>query len=167
MDLRTLTRLLLKLVGLYLLITILFNLPPILAAPESILPGNMAYLVTIILVGVMLLWFPGVIVDKIILIQGTELEGVVTASKLLRVGVILLGVYFVSIASYSLLFSLGKLKGYFFFAPAFKDSSAPPMLPQDIGELLGSVLQLAIGLTMWLRSSLIVKASGNFEQEKE
>ena len=112
MDLRTLTKLLLKLIGLYWLTASLVGAIGLVALPLSGLghdttPYRAVNLVGYFIVGAALVWFPGTIANRVLRIQGSEMEGAITAERLLGVGISLLGVYFTVVSISALIFSIG------------------------------------------------------------
>jgi len=112
MDLRTLTKLLLKLMGLYWLTASLVGALSIGALVVSGLghdstPYRAVNLVGYLIVGAALLWFPGTIANRVLRIEGAEMEGAITAERLLGVGVSLLGVYFTVESVSAIIFSIG------------------------------------------------------------
>src|ERR1700693_4747572 len=102
MDLRTLTKLILKLAGLYYLASSLIAAMGIVANPvPNAVPWYVATYSMYLLLGAALFWLPGTIVSHVLRIKGAELEGALTASKLLEVGLALLGAYFFVAGAYA------------------------------------------------------------------
>ncbi len=164
MELRTLTKLILKLTGAYLLVATLLALPPVLAAPDQLQLGGLVFVVVYVFAGAALLWFPGLIVNRVIGIEGAALEGSASASRLLRVGVVLLGFYFSVSAAYGLVFTWARLNLFYRFSSTFPGASGPEMTADDFGYLVASALQLVLGLSMWFGSRIIVRLSGSFNE---
>src|SRR5262245_7970553 len=113
MDLRTLTKLMLKLAGLYLLATVLISIPTILVTPAQYISIAATSLALYAVAGLALVLFPGAIISSIIRINGHESEGAVTATAVLRVGVMLLGCYFAISASYSVALIWAKTQWFY------------------------------------------------------
>ena len=78
MDIRTLTKLILKLAGAYILVTVLFSVPNALVAPADYLAPTIAWLVIYALVGLALFWFPGAVANRVVRLEETPLEGSIT-----------------------------------------------------------------------------------------
>jgi hypothetical protein len=149
MDTRTLTKLLLKLVGLYWLTGSLVSAISLATtigtdASEYRLFASVSYIV----VGVALIWFPGAITNRILRIEGSELEGAVTADRLLGVGISLLGLYFSVVSISALIFSLGAFGEWGGHAP------------EQIAAFTAWLVQLAIGLTLVLGRKRVVSLIG-------
>jgi hypothetical protein len=142
MDLRTLTNLLLRLIGLYWLTASLVSLISIgamtlTAAGTDTTPYRAYTSFGYIVVGAALVWFPGTIVNRVLRIEGAELEGGITAKRLLGVGVSLLGLYFTVVALSALVFSIG---GFGELGGKFEAEQG--------WALVAWLVQLAIGLTL-------------------
>jgi hypothetical protein len=165
MDMRTLTKLVLKLAGLYLLTSTLLGLPLILAAPDQMIVGNLVYLAVYVVVGLLLVVFPGVIINKAIHIEGADLTGTITAASLLRVGTILLGFYFTITAAYGLVFTFAKSTLFYRFISTFPGSIGPEVTPDDFAYLIAMSVQLILGLALWLGNQYVVRISGGFKDD--
>jgi len=112
MDLRTLTKLLLKMIGLYWLTVSLVGAISLGALSLSGLgqdttPYRVFSLIGYFVVGAALLWFPGTVMNRVLRIQGAETEGAITADRLLGVGISQLGLYFTVVSVSALIFSIG------------------------------------------------------------
>ena len=78
MDILTLTKLVLKLGGIWLLIVAILSLPGLFAAPAEYVGLGYVAVGLYFAVAFMLLWFPGVLINRVLLIRGTDLEGSAT-----------------------------------------------------------------------------------------
>gem|GEM_PF-2845474 len=152
MDARTLAKLVLKLAGLYLLVSALFNLPALFFAqvPREQLALVVLSLLIYAIVGCGLLWFPGVVLDRVIRVRTVAEEGTLTADRLLIVGVTLLGVYFAATALFSLVYWIGKLQ---LFGEPVPFASVPP---EGKAQLAAVVAQETVGLALWLGGAKLV-----------
>jgi hypothetical protein len=166
MDLRALTRLVLKLAGVFLLGSMLMNMPAIIAAPDELKVMNYTYLALYLVAGLFLLWLPGVVVNHVIRIEGPELHGAVTASRLLRVGIILLGFYFSVSALASLAFNYAKFGLFWRLASPYTGASGPPMTPDDFAYIVSTVTQLLFAVLLWSGSRFVVQFVGAFGDER-
>jgi len=163
MDIRTLTKLLLKLAGLYLLITVWTEIPLILNTPHEFRVGSVLYAVSTAGAGLLLLWLTGGISNQIIRIGGLEEQGAGSASSLLRVGCILLGLYSVASAIYGLVFELAQLRLFYHFNATFPGSPGPPIGPPDFATLTAKTVELLLGLALWLGSKYVLRFSLLFD----
>ena len=152
MDLRTLTKLLLKLVGLYWLTASLVGLISygaftLSGSGHDTTPYLMFNLAGYFVVGAAFLWFPGTIVNNVLRIRGVEFEGGVTADLLLGVGIALLGVYFTVVSISALIFTVG---GFGELGAKYE--------PSQLWSLAAWVVQLLIGLALIFRRHQIIRA---------
>jgi len=156
MDMREITRLLLKLAGLYLIVTVLIAAPTVIRTPEPYRIDGAASLVLYALVGFALFFLPGFISNRIVRVP-TETGGAVSSEKLVQVGTILLGVYFTASAAYDLVYTY--VKTHWFPQLHFPGSRGPDMPPDDFAYLIASSAQIVIGLALWLGSKYVVRAA--------
>src|SRR3979490_583456 len=84
MDLRTLTKLVLKLAGVYLLLTALVALPSVINLPRPYNIESAIYVGLYCFVGLVLIWLPGCIINAVSHIPPGDLEGAISAAKLLQ-----------------------------------------------------------------------------------
>ena len=165
MDLRTLTKLALKLAGLYFLVTALMGFPTLLNVPRPYNIDSAVVLSVYLVIGVVLIWFPGAILNSVIRIPASELEGAVTAAKLLQVGCILLGVYFAVTAVYAVIFTYAKARLFYDVMKPFPNSRGPDLTPDDFGNLVASGVEFLLGLCLWFGSRHIVRLMGSFSDD--
>lgn len=142
MDLRTLTKLVLKLLGLYWLTASLVgavNLGALMLSGlgHDTTPYRMFNLIGYFVVGAALLWFPGTIANRVLRIEGAESEGGITANRLLAVGTSLLGLYLTITSISALVFSIGS------FA-----STDERYASEQVWAFVAWLVQLGIGLTL-------------------
>ena len=96
-DLRTLTKLILKLLGVYMLVMLLISVPLFYftdSVPIYLQITNIIYGVAMLLVSAGLIWFPGAVSNKILRLKGENFAPAAKAHSGFRVGVALLGLYF-------------------------------------------------------------------------
>jgi hypothetical protein len=157
MDMRDLTRLVLKLAGLYMLVNVLVAIPSVIATPK---PYGVEWGVSLglyAIAGLALLLIPGRIINRVLHISGEVTEGSVSTEKLLRVGSILLGVYFIVAAAYGLIYTYAKVSLFFRVVEPYSRFRGPEMSPDDFAYLLASGVQIALGLFLWLGSRFVVR----------
>ena len=159
MDLRTLTKLMLKLFGLYGLFASITQLVSLFALPtiEWFMTVNF---VAWFALAAACFWFPGVIVNRVLRIEGSELEGAVTADRLFGVGVSLLGLYLVVSALFPILFTLAEARWFYHFTKVFDGARGPDMNASQFASLLTYSLQLIGGLFLWFGWRPIVRVTG-------
>jgi len=165
MDLRTLTKLVLKLAGLYLLLTALVALPSVINLPKPYNIESAIYVGVYCFVGLALVWLPGRIISTVIRIPPADLEGTVSAMKLLQVGCILLGVYFALTGAFSFLFTYAKARLFYDVVRPFENSRGPDLLPEDFANLMTSGVRFVVGTCLWFGSRYVVRITGRFHDD--
>ena len=161
MDLREITRLVLKLAGLYLLVTVLLGIPATVLLPDPYSVQSAISLGLYGLVGLALFFFPGLVMNRVIRVQA-ETAGDVSSEKLVQVGSILLGLYFTVTAAYGLIYTYVKTR--WFPQLHFPGSRGPDMPADDFAYFIAAGAQIVIGLALWLGSKYVVRASFLFKQ---
>ena len=149
MDLRELTKLAVKLAGLYVLVNAVIALVTALADPEAKMPAwflgaNALYM----LLGAALFWFPGMVISRVVRLEG--IEGPISPSRVMEVGFGLLGVYFAMEALYGFVYTIARVKLFYRFSNTFDVGKAPDFTPSDLAALVGSIVQIVVGLSLWL-----------------
>jgi len=151
MNLRDVTRLVLRLAGLYYLVTVTVSVTitvvALIATPEAtwtVLPfaNDFVYFV----IGAALFWFPGIVLDRVLRI---DVEGPIATPRLLEVGLGLLGAYFVIQASYGFIYVIARAKWFYHLNEILGRSTAPDFRPNELAELAACVVQIAIALGVW------------------
>jgi hypothetical protein len=146
MDLNSLVKVLLKVAGIYFLVLVVLILPPILSGN---LPGRASagawFSVGIWgVAGIALLLFPNAIANHVIRIRGPIAGDKAAPSDLVNSGVRLLGCYFV----------LSTLSGLVYKTSIvwiFNNGIASFVLnPTDKANLFSAVIEIAIGLLLWI-----------------
>lgn len=149
-DLRTLTKLALKLAGLYIITTTVvgtlgYFMHP---APEAVLWYAVVYSLYLIF-GLWLFWFPGTIINQVIRIKGEEFEGELTGLRILEVGFALLGAYFAVAGSYACVYVLARAKWFYRFTDPFAGAPGPGFSPDDFATIVASAIQILLGVGLW------------------
>lgn len=159
MDLRTLTKLVLKLLGLYFLVVALGQAVSLVVLPtvEWFIFFNVALYAVM---GGACFWFPGAIINRVLRIDGAELEGTVTAERLFGVGVALMGLYFAFSAATALVFTLAGARWFYAFTDAFGGARGPDIGPEQFASLITYSLQLALGIGLWFGWRTVVRFTG-------
>ncbi len=152
-DIRTLTKLILKLAGLYCLATVLFSVPTLVVVPKEYAGASYFGLGLYAIVGLALFWFPGLVLDNVVRVRTSEFGSPRTEALYLRIGVRLLGCYFALSAIYGLVFDYARVK---IFHP---DITAPDFTPDRAAATLASAVQLAAGLALWIGANHVVRAT--------
>ncbi len=114
-------------------------------------------------VALVLIWFPGVLVNHVLLIGGAKLEGSATPEMLLRIGLVLLGVYFSVTALYGLAFTWASAKWFYAALQPFPGSRGPDITTEQFGSIVAGVVQLIAGLVLWLAAPQIARFTGRFK----
>jgi hypothetical protein len=159
MDLRTLTKLVLKLLGLYFLMVAAGQAVGMVALPSV----EWFYFFNVFVYGAMgaaCFWFPGAIINRVLRIDGVELEGAVAAQKLFGVGVALMGLYFAFSGSIALVFTLAGSRWFYLFTETFGGAKGPDLGPEQFASLVTYSLQLALGLVLWLGWRSVARLTG-------
>lgn len=159
MDLRELTRLAIKLAGLYILVNALIAVPSVIATPKPYGAEWGVSLALYALFGLVLFLIPGRIVNRVIHIPGQATEGAVSAEKLAQVGSILLGVYFTVGGVYGLIQTYAKTRLFHQWFWPHPGSRGPDLTPDEFGYLIAGAVEIAIGLFLWLGSRYVVRAA--------
>src|SRR5258705_7095642 len=134
MNLRDITRLALKLAGLYFLVTTIVSLI-VTAGTYVFTPGakwpvwSVANDAAYFLIGAALFWFPGIVVDCVVRV---DVEGPVTTPRLLEVGLGLLGVYFALQAAYGFIYAVARAKWFYHLNDTLGRGTAPEFRPDDL-----------------------------------
>jgi hypothetical protein len=162
MDLRTLTKLFLKLTGLYLLVTSALMLPGLLSVPSEYSGPGFVSAAIFTMIGFALIAFPGAITTYVVRLPPSETVGEPGAEKLLRIGSALMGVYFVADAVIRGAFVWSKARWFYDFMQPFPGSHGPGYSPEDFGTLAAALVQLIVGLVLWIGSRQIARISGRF-----
>lgn len=158
-DLRTLTKLMLKLFGIYFLVVSISQAVNLFALPSFewfFLFNVVVYFV----MGATCLWFPGAIINRVLRIEGSELEGAVSASRLFGVGVSLMGLYFAATATFALVFTLAGSRWYYFFTDTFGGAKGPDIGPEQFASLLTYSIQLTAGCGLLFGRRWVTRLSG-------
>jgi hypothetical protein len=163
MDLRTVTKLALKLVGIYFFVTAIAGLVPLISVPYPHWIDAAVVLSIYLVIGLVLIWFPGVVVNTVIRIPPSELEGTATAVKLLQVGCILLGAYFAVAAVYGVTFTYAKGRLFYEVMKPFPNSRGPDLTPDDFGNIVASSVEFLLGLGLLLGSRHIIRLMESFK----
>lgn len=159
MDTRDLTMLAVRLAGLYLLVNALIAVPSVMATPSPYGTNWALWLGLYGLVGLVLFLLPGRIVNRVIGLPVDATEGAVTAQKLVRVGTILLGVYFTVGGAYGLIQTYAKTRLFHRLFWPHAGSRGADLTPDDFGYLIAGAVEIAIGLFLWLGSRYVVRAA--------
>lgn len=159
MDLRTLTKLVLKLLGLYFLMVSLGQAVGLFAMPtfEWFFLFNVALYAVM---GVVCFWLPGAIINRVLRIEGSELAGCVTASQLFGVGTALMGLYFAFTALTAIVFTLAGARWFYSFTDTFGGAKGPDIAPEQFASLMGFSFQLVVGIGLWLGWRHVVRFTG-------
>jgi hypothetical protein len=156
MDLRALTKLLLKLAGLYYLVTTITSIPSVVMTPDRQFIAYAYFSLAIWgFVGLALLLFPGVVMDRVIRIHRSEHEEVPTAAKLLDVGVRLLGCYVTISSVHGVAYNWSIIH-------VFNGSLSSDWRPTEKAALLASGVQAGVGLLLWVFGDRIGQAMSRF-----
>jgi hypothetical protein len=159
MDLRTLTKLILKLLGIYFLVASVLQVLSLLMLPTI----EWFFLVSVILYfifGAACVWLPGAIINRVLRIEGGELEGAVTANRLFGVGVALLGLYLSVTAFTALIFTFAGSRWFYRFPDAFGGAKGPDLGPEQFASLVTYAVQLILGLGLWLGWRWVTRFTG-------
>lgn len=166
MDLRTLTKLFLKLTGLYLLVNSAVTLPGLFYMPWEYSAAGFVSAVIFTIIGFALIAFPGVITTHVVRLAPSEAVGAASAENLLRVGAALMGIYFVADAAVRGAFVWAKARGFYDIMQPFPGSRGPGYSPEDFGTVVAVSVQLVVGLVLWLGSRRIARISGRFVNDQ-
>jgi len=155
MDLRALTKLILKLVGLYYLVMVITALPNVLVSIPDARVSSLAYLAIGVwgVVGLALLLLPGRIIDRIIRIEGLQPGTPAGTSAILDVGIRLLGCYFALAALYALVY-------HWSISHVFNGTVSPDLRPDEKAAALASAVQLVAGLVLWIFGGALARWFG-------
>jgi hypothetical protein len=158
-DVRELTKLALKLAGLYILVTTLTAVPSLIATPRAFTTEWGLSLGLYGLIGVALFLIPGRIVSDVIHLPSDATQGALSAEKLARVGAILLGVYFTVGAIFGLVHTYAKARLHHIWFWPHPGSRGPDLTPDDFGYLVANAIELVIGLLLWFGSRYVIRAA--------
>lgn len=151
MDIRTLTKLVLKLAGIYIIISVLFSIPNALVTPSEYMVPTVVWLVIYCLVGLILFGFPGMVVNRVVRIDEGTFNDAATEQKLLRIGARLLGCYFSLSAIYGLIFSWASVRLF------YVGYRVPDFTPDQKATMFAWGVQLVAGLLLWFAAKYIVQ----------
>lgn len=165
-DLRTLTKVFLKLAGAYLLVMAISGAVQLFWYPVEMLGPYVTTLGLYLAVGIALLWFPGTVMNHVLRIQGEAVSGEVTATRLLGVGIILMGIYFVATGILAIVFTMAGARWYYSFMDIFGGARGPELSPEQFASLVSSAVRLCIGLLMWLGWRFLMAVSGGGDHDR-
>ena len=165
MDLRTLTKLVLKIMGIYLLVTAAVALPPVISYPKPYNIESGVFLAFYGVLGFVLVWIPGGFINTVIRIPSGQIEGTITARKLLQVGCILLGVYFAVTGAFSFLYTYAQARLFYDVVRPFENSRGPDLNPEDFARLFANAIKFMAGLCLWLGSRYVVRFTREFQDD--
>lgn len=158
MDLRSMTKVILKLAGLYYVTLAISGLPSLYIAVHQDEPTRSLAFVSIGswgFIGSLFILLPGVIVDRVIRIKGLEPEAAAGPAGVLGTGTRLLGCFFALGAIYGVVYGWA-------INHVFNGSISPDMRPDQQAAALASAVQFVVGLLLWIfgeRLVLLLRAS--------
>lgn len=152
MDLRTLTKLVLKLAGIYILVSALFAVPSVVVAQREFWAVSSISLALWFIVGLALLWFPGVVINRVIHVDASSVAGAPSALRILRVGIILLGFFFLITGASRLAFTWAASRFFYSVVNPYPGFAGPNLRPEDFANYTANLLQCALGLLLLVRS---------------
>src|SRR5438128_1609531 len=112
-----------------------------------------------ILLGLVLVYFPGAITTRVLRIEGLDAGGENNTKPLQRVAFATIGLWLTTYALIDAVYFYAKARLYFRILEEMPAYSKPPLIsPDDFGGLVASGLQLIIGLWLLLGNRGIVNA---------
>lgn len=175
MDHHALSNLLLRVAGVIIVVSSVLSVPPTvigLATNDSssgnltsaVLMSGLAALLPL-LVGLVLLWFPGTVTHRIVGVRHEEASAVADGEKLRQLAFSVLGLYFVSSALFDAVYWYARLKLYHSTVAAeFAYMMPPVVLQDDFAGMLSTGSQLIVGLLLLFGSkgisNLVAKVRG-------
>lgn len=159
MDLRSLVTLGLRLVGLYLVISTVISFPALLVSQHPYPGEGWAVLILYTAMGLVLLWLPGRITNRVLRIGSADGEAQLSFEQVLRVGLILLGFYFAVNAAFWFLFTYAKAQMFYDVVKPFANSRGPGLTPEDFAVLWSRGLEFVLGLSLWLGNRQIARVA--------
>lgn len=166
MDLRNLTKVALKLAGLYLISVALMGMAQLIYLPADPLGWYLMYLSAYLFAGIALYWFPGAVTNHLIRIEGAPLQGAVTPSRLVGAAILLLGVYFVASSLFSITYTVALAKLFFSATATYGGERGPGLTPEQFASIVSSSVQLIIGIALWFGWKHILRLSGADDDER-
>ena len=160
MDLRTLTKLILKLFGLYFMVIAVTQGINLLALPTPFEWFFLFNVVVYLVMGAVCFWLPGALVNRVLRIEGSELAGAVTANRLFGVGVALVGLYFAASALFALIFTLAGSRWFYHFTEAFGGAKGPDIGPDQFASLVSYAVQLIVGIALLFGWKRVARITG-------
>ncbi|TMH37945.1 MAG: hypothetical protein E6H56_16605 [Betaproteobacteria bacterium] len=124
---------------------------------ELLLASAFVSVVIPIALGLVLVYFPGMITTRVLRIEGLESGSESDTKALQRVAFTTIGLWLTLYAVIDAVYFYSRARLYFRFfqdMPAY--SKLPPLSPDDFGGLLASGLQLIIGLWLLIGNRAIV-----------
>ena len=164
-DLRTLTKVFLKVAGAYLLVMAISGAVQLFWYQVEMLGPYLTTLVLYLVLGIALLWFPGTVMNHVLRIQGEAVAGPATATRLLGVGIILMGIYFAATGLFAIVFTMAGARWYYSFTDIFGGARGPEMGPEQFASLVSSAVRLCIGLLMWLGWRIVMAIAGGGDHD--
>jgi len=152
------TKVALKLFGMYLLLQTITALPSLLASPDP-RGASIGYYVIGIwgIAGLLLLFSTGPIAHHVLRIQSMDGDDASSAIRLLEVGVKLLGCYFALSAVYGLLYSWA-------LTHVFNGSLSADFRPEEKSAMLAAGVQLLIGVLLWAFGGWFSRGLGAYDR---
>ena len=160
MDLREITKIVLRLIGIYLMSVALMGAAQLIYLPAEPLGWYLTYLGAYLVAGSALFWFPGAVTNRVLRLEGGSLNSAATAPRLLSVAIVLLGLYFVASALASLTYTMALAKWFYSATATYGGERGPGLTPEQFASVASSSAQLIIGIALWLGRSHIVTLSG-------
>ena len=153
MDYKSLTLLLLRLTGVIIMVWAITAAPHtfvLLHLSAGVNTDSAPWLLTIvasalpILVGLLLVYFPGTIANKIVA-PGTESIDILNLQQL---AFSVLGLYFISLAVFDAVYWLAKLRIYFAVYSELNYGRPDRLLPNDFAGIASTCVQFVSGLVL-------------------
>ena len=114
--------------------------------------------------GVLFLALPGRIANRVLLrTANDEVQGQLSFEQALRVGLILLGLYFAVDAAFWLFFTYARGQMFYDVVKPFANSRGPGLGPDDFAKLSAHALEFLLGIALWVGNRVIAKVAQRFE----
>jgi hypothetical protein len=166
MDFRSLIILGLRLWGLHLVISTVVSFPALLVSHHPYPVEGWSVLLGYTAAGLVLVLLPGRITSGVLRVGKADVKSDLSFEQVLRIGLILLGVYFTVNAAFWFLFTYAKVQMFYDVVKPFANPGGSRLNPEDFAILTSRALEFVLGLGLWLGNRPIASLTARIGDDR-